>query len=204
MKEIVFDEKQFYITGNIPCILLNMNESDYMNLLPQAQDITEVSKHACIWRYGNSFELHFEGDDKNNRKLVMIFSDTFEQLESTENFKFIPWLIHKNISSQEITDVSLAQIFQKLKIENIQAIIKYSKMMNTVELHLVKSGVVLFFENMDDNNISTTDIDIQKIYKNNTYKFTAFYRSFKDFSEYQDYKVINIADTKSDVIGDIQ
>ncbi len=204
MKEIVFDEKQFYITGNIPCILLNMNESDYMNLLPQAQDITEVSKHACIWRYGNSFELHFEGDDKNNRKLVMIFSDTFEQLESTENFKFIPWLIHKNISSQEITDVSLAQVFQKLKAENIQAIIKYSKMMNTVELHLVKSGVVLFFENMDDNNISTTDIDIQKIYKNNTYKFTAFYRSFKDFSEYQDYKVINIADTKSDVIGDIQ
>ena len=204
MKEIVFDEKQFYITGNIPCILLNMNESDCMNLLPQAQDITEVSKHACIWRYGNRFELHFEGDDKNNRKLVMIFSDTFEQLESTENFKFIPWLIHKDISSQEITDVSLAQVFQKLKAENIQAIIKYSKMMNTVELHLVKSGVVLFFENMDDNNISTTDIDIQKIYKNNTYKFTAFYRSFKDFSEYQDYKVINIADTKSDVIGDIQ
>ena len=187
MKEIVFDEKQFYITGNISSILPNMNESDCIKVLPQPQDISEFTKQKCICRYGNCLELHFEGNDKNSRKLFMIFSDTFEQLESTENFKFIPWLIHK-----DITDISLPQVFQNLNDENIKAIIKYSKMMNTLELHLANSEVILFFENMNDNDISATDIDIRQIYKNNIYKFTAFYRNFGDLSSHQDYKVVDI------------
>lgn len=192
MKKLIFDEKQFYITGNIPCVSLNMSENQCINVLPRPEDISEFSKYGCIWRYGNSLELHFNGDDKNSRKLFLIFSDNFEQIENTEDFKFIPWLIHKDISKQSITDISLPYVLQRLNAENIPIIIKYSKMMDMVELHLTKSGVVLLFENVNSNYIDKVVSNIQEIYKNDSYKFITFSRSLENFSEYHDYKVIDV------------
>jgi len=68
---------------------------------------------------------------------------------------------------------------QRLNVENIPIIIIYSKMMDMVELHLTKSGVVLLFENLNNNYIDKVVSDIQQIYKNEAYKFISFSHSSK-------------------------
>ncbi len=193
MKRLNFDEKLFYITGEIPPIKLLMSEEECLDILPPPQDISEFNKgRISIWRYGNRLELHFTGDDKNSRKLSMIYSDTFEEFESMDNFEFIPWLINSCSDQKYSTNISLPYVLQKLKSENIETVVRYSKTLDMVEIRLSRSKVVLSFENINQDYTNKIDCDLEQINKNEAYHFTVFYLTVIDQSELNDYQIVDI------------
>ena len=193
MKRLNFDERLFYITGEISQIKLLMSEEECLNILPAPQDISVFNKELIsIWRYGNRLELHFTGDDKKSRKLSMIYSDTFEEFVSADNFEFIPWLINNCSDQKHSTNISLPYVLQKLKSENIETVVRYSKTLDMVEIRLSKSKVVLSFENIDQDCVDKVDCDLEHIDKNKAYCFTVFSLTVIDQSELNDYKIVDI------------
>lgn len=142
-KPIDIDLKKFILDGDFDFIRLGQTKEWIINNFPNPDNDSNEDLNFSIWEYG-SIEFHFDGD-----KLFLIWCDNLSHLDECITLKIDKWIF------EDLSKLTLRNVLSILNTEQSNYSIKFNQQLHNTVVKIRKSGVTLWFENIENWEDST-------------------------------------------------
>ncbi len=142
-RPIEINLKDFFLEGKFDYIKPGKTKEWILNNFPDPDDDSDMGHKLSIWRY-IPIEFHFDGEE-----LFTIWCDYLIDIEDNEKLVFDKWILEK--PQEELT---LPYVLSVLNTEKCNYLVKFNNY-GSVIVRIKKSGVCLWFNNPEDEEIDT-------------------------------------------------
>ncbi len=158
--KIEIDLQDFIFTGKFDYVEMGCTQEWLKHHFADPDDTGDFGHKMTIWRYG-SIELHFF-----EQKLHLIWCDDLSFVQKSPSLKLKKWLM------KDIKLMNFKKVLKVLNQHQVNYLVKFDQTLNTIQLKIQRSQVVLHFEATQEKQ------------KHEHYQCVAFGLSHPDFDHF--------------------